>query len=188
MVGAIPSPRNIPLPTAVSRDFGTTSQEIRLILSPDGKNGEFAIKQWSSAADVLAVAIDLPGVGELAWDARKVAGTKFHDATRACLWLGYTLVGEWAEAIAAICLTVREISPASPIHVIAKGEMAFAALLALALQPVENIFLSEHECPESLAQMPSDSLAWCVPEFLGWGDIGAVRTLAALPSECPSNK
>lgn len=182
-VGSIESTRSIPLPIVLSGDWVSAGEVTQLILSPGGKRGAFVAAKWAHAATegTFSVTADLPAVGELAWDTREVADTRFHDSSRACMWLGYTLIAEWAEAIASLCLTIHSKAPHSRIHVIAEKEMVFAALLCRALHPRVSFDLTEFDCPTSLKDPRNPSMAWCVPGFFLWGDIDLVRSLKALP-------
>jgi hypothetical protein len=143
----------------------------------------FVAAEWTKAAQAgaLAVAVDLPATGELEWDSRLVGGIRFHDSSRACLWLGYTLAGEWAAAIASIGLRIRQLTPQARLHVIAEKEAVFAALLCRALFPALEFSLTESDCPKSLLGL-RDSLVWYVPEFLAWGDLDRLRSLGEEPS------
>jgi len=179
--GAIFSSRDLPLPTVIRGDWPAAGGGVRLILSPSGKGREFVAKHWAEAdeAGIFAVTADLPGVGELIWETEELPHAALHDTARACLWLGYTLVGEWAEAIAAICLVIRARAPHSRIEVIAEREAVFAALLCRALHPGADFDLREFDCPDSAGDPPTASLAWCVPGFLPWGDLPLLRRLGS---------
>src|SRR5690606_19684557 len=136
-------------------------------------------KHWqqSVAAGEMVITMDLPATGELSWEQEPlVTNTRLHDAARACLWLGYTLVGEWAETIAALCMLIKQKSPKASLHLTADQETAFAALLARTLQPLPLLRITEHDTPSSLQGEESmrwkeRSLAWIVPDFLLWGDL-----------------
>lgn len=114
-VGAIQSSRDLPLPVVLSGEWDSAGEEIRLILSPSGKKSDFVRAEWPAAATagIFAMTADFPGVGELAWETDEGGGARLHDTARACLWLGYSLGGEWAEAIASICFTIRARAPRS---------------------------------------------------------------------------
>lgn len=86
------------------------------------------MREWAIAG-LFAATGDLPATGELAWDVRELENTRFYDSSRACLWLGYTLVGEWVEAIASMWLLLHAQVPQARIHVIAEKEAVFAALI-----------------------------------------------------------
>ncbi len=177
MIGSVTSPRSLPLPAAF-RSSGP-STETRLILSPDGKRSPFAAAAWREAPDSCAVlAADLPGTGELAWETTDVAGTRLHDTSRACLWLGYTLAAEWAEAIAALARAARSLNPRGALTLLADRECAFAALLCQALLPEMTFTLQASGLPASLRDPAIDSLAWCVPGLLQWGDLDDLQRLA----------
>jgi len=184
-VGSVVSPSGLPLPVVTSADWDKDADEIQLFLSPEGKSSSFVMGRWEGAvqAGVLAVAVDLPAVGELAWEPDLAGDTRFHDSARGALWLGDTLVGEWAGAVAAVCQVLREKSPHARIQVLAEREAVFAALLAQALHPCGNISLAEFDCPPSLRGGIPPSLAWCVPGFLRWGDLDRVRALTGMGPE-----
>lgn len=178
--GAVFTPRSLPLAVAVSGSWQAAGSEVRLLLCPTGKHSAFVAQQWRLAgeAGVLAVAADLPGVGELAWEEHGVDGTRLHDTSRACLWLGYTLAAEWAEAIGALCLAIKQQAPQARIRIFAEHEMVFAALICRALLPAADFELVEFECPDSAATPSVTSMAWCVPGFVSWGDLPLLRQLA----------
>lgn len=172
-IGAVESPRGLTLPVAAgARRF----QRTRILFSPEGKHSVFVARETKKAAaegwDVVAA--DLPGVGELAWEPVPYpAGARLHDTARACLWLGRTLAAEWAEAMAAICLALP-----GKLEVVTDREAGLAALLCRALAPEISFDLVLREFPESLADPTLDSLAWCLPGFLEWGDLETLRALA----------
>lgn len=180
-IGAVYTERGMPLPVVLNGDWKGAGKEIRLLLSPHGKNAAFVKAQWESAKGegTLAIAADLPGVGELAWEDRAVGGARLHDTSRACLWLGYTLIAEWAEAVAKLCSLIKSEAPQATIRIFAEQEAVFAVLVCLALQPNIEAELVTFDCPESAGDRNLTSMAWCVPGFLPWGDLGLLRKLAA---------
>jgi len=181
-IGTIVSSRSLPLPVVTSGEVKKEAKEIRLLLSPEGKASPFVLEQWEESvrAGVLSVTLDLPAVGELAWEPVVPGENWFHDSTRGALWLGHTLVGEWAEAVTAVCRALREKSPSARLHIVAEREAVFAVLLAQALLPDGNLELTESDCPQSLRGAIPPSLVWCVPDFLRWGDLDRLRTLAGM--------
>jgi len=177
-IGAIYSPRQIPLPVFTTRSWKGAS-DIQLILSPFGKKDASVEHRLTKAREEgkVGVSVDLPAVGELAWEDGEVDGTRFHDASRACIWLGYTLAGEWAESVLTVCRTLLHDAPHAKLEIVAERETAFAALIALALHPDQRISLTEVDVPESLAQKEDESLVWFVPGFLQWGDLDTLRKM-----------
>jgi len=171
------SPRAIPLPVVYRRG---SSPELHLLLSPKGKQSPFVSEQWNrlpSEATVLAV--DLPAVGELAWEYDVIRCDDFHNSARACLWLGYTLAGEWAEAIAALLQAATPEGTSITIH--AEKEMTLAALIALALTPSLKATVREYDAPanfEEVYEQMNGSLAWIIPGILQWGNLEQIRQLA----------
>lgn len=180
-LGLVFTHRELPLPVVLKADWKAAKSEVRLILSPLGKGSAFVTAQWKAVNEdgILAVTADLPGVGELAWEEGDILGVRLHDTARACLWLGYTLVGEWAEAIATMCRAIQAEAPLARIHVVAEQEAVFAALLCRALQPGLEFALTEFGCPKSAGSPGNASIAWCVPGFLPWGDMARLRQLGA---------
>ena len=179
-VGAILSPQMLPLPVAVNGPWPAPGAEFRLVLSPFGKAGAFGRAQWREAAatGLALAAADLPGVGELAWETEPVADVRLHDTARARLWLGSSLAAEWAGAIAVLCEALQARAPGARMRVVAEKEAVLAALLCQALHPAAAFELVESDCPASAADPQNDSLVWCLPGFLPWGDLPALRRLA----------
>lgn len=173
-VGAVTTSRSLSLPVVMGPRRG---DHVRILLSPDGKKSHFVTRAWNEAEDWTVVSMDLPGTGELAWEESPYpAGTRFHDTARACLWLGRTLVTEWAEAIA----TLRAAFPGESIEIHTEREAGLAALLCLALLPEHSFTLVTYDMPETLSDPGLDSLAWCVPGILEWGDLCDLRALAGV--------
>ncbi|CAN5391254.1 hypothetical protein BH09VER1_BH09VER1_08020 [soil metagenome] len=189
LIGAITSPRGIPMPVLVSGDWGSLNGEIQVILSPAGKKSSFVLGHYQKGIEknAFVMAIDLPGVGELAWETDEVAGARLHDTSRACLWLGYSLAIEWAEAITAICLLLRAQFSEAEIQIIAEKEMVFGSILGLALHPVPRVSLVEFDCPQSLRDLKGDSLVWYIPNFQRWGDLDSLRALAGVSQFSPNS-
>lgn len=175
------APREMVLPLLVRETPGTAGT-IDLIVGAAGKDGAFAASRLQTAA--AAVTIDLPGVGECAWEPAEpvVGGAALHDTARACLWLGYTLAGEWAGDVAALVRWARARFPGRTLKLVADREAALAVLLAAALDEVVRA------CPRELDGLPA-SLVECyqatecpmtmmVPGLLTWGDLPELHRLA----------
>lgn len=174
------SPRQIPLPIIFRK--GDTD-EVHLILSSEGKNSSFVLQNWKTGntSRHSTITADLPGTGEMGWEIHKEGGSSLHDTSRAALWLGYTIIGEWAECIAHICQSVQKTHPAAKIKILAENEMAFATLVAMALHPIPSVTLALSGLPESLhdiAHAKTASMSWMVPSLLTWGDIDLLEKLA----------
>ncbi len=181
------SPRAIPIPLVLQEPSSRESvKKVCLILSNEGKASTFVSREWQHLAHKSSVLLsfDFPGVGELKWEEDSVENTTLHDTARACLWLGYSLLGEWAEVIASICTQLSQSYPTAKIEVIAEREAALAALLSSALSPTPFRHLTEHGLPESLATLvhqDAGSIAAIIPGFLEWGDLTLLRKLATHP-------
>jgi dienelactone hydrolase len=174
------SPRGLALPVVI-REAQQDSPVVNLIVGAAGKSGPFAAARFAAAE--RAVAVDLPGVGELAWESvEPVGGAVLHDTARACLWLGYTLAGEWAECVAALVHWAQVRFPGRTLRLVADREAALAVLLAAALDPCTRT------CERDLAELPESlvecyraeecSLAMMIPGLLKWGDLYGIKQLA----------
>ncbi len=174
------SPRGIPLPM-VLRDDIKQDAPVTLIFGSTGKAGAFASERFAAAT--TAVAIDLPGLGELEWEPPKVATglNTLHSTARACLWLGYTLAGEWAECVSALTRWATSRFPGRTIKLVGDGEAALAVLLAAALDPVtRNCELKLEGLPASAVdyyRATEGSMVPMIPGLLAWGDLDLMRKL-----------
>ena len=176
------SPRGTPLPL-VLRDETEQDAPVTLVFGSAGKAGAFASEQIEAAISVVAT--DLPGIGELAWEATPelpVGGATLHDTARSCLWLGYTLAGEWAECVASLTRWAANRFPDRTIKLAGDGEVALAVLLAAALDPVvRGCELDLKGLPTSAVEYyraTEGSMATMIPGLLAWGDLDRVRQLA----------
>lgn len=176
------SPRGIPLPI-IMRDEMDDDTPVTLIFGGAGKTGTFATKQFE--ATTTAVTTDLPGLGELSWEATPelpVGGATLHDTARACLWLGYTLAGEWAECVASLTRWATNRFPGQTITLVADNDAALAVLLAAALDPItRGCELQLHDLPDSAVEYyrtTKGSMATIIPGLLAWGDLNKIWELA----------
>lgn len=188
-IGSILSSRAMDLPVYATGDL-KDANEVRIFLSPHGKKTPFIEKQLQETrgAGAVGLAADLPATGELAWELPLVGEARLHDSSRACLWLGYTLVGEWAECIAALCTAIHQQAPQAHIHIITEAETSLAAWIALALRPNPLITVTGINAPDSLVDKDDESLAWFVPGFLQWGDLDTLRTMGNTGKTGQKNK
>jgi len=173
------SPRETAIPF-VLRDEAGKDDPVTLIFGSAGKAGAFANKHFKAAS--AAVAADLPGLGELVWETSPVNNTTLHDTARACLWLGYTLAGEWAECIASLARWTINRFPGRTIKIAADNEVALAVLLAAALDPAtRGCELELHGLPASAVEYyraTEGSMAVIIPGLLAWGDLDLMHQLA----------
>ncbi len=174
------SPRGTLLPV-VMRDQASRDSSVTLIFGSAGKASAFASERFEVAA--TAVTIDLPGLGELAWEKEPavLGGATLHDTGRACLWLGYTLAGEWAECVASLARWAVCRFPGLTLKIAADGDTALAVLLAAALDPVTRGCALELEgLPTSAVdyyRATEGSMAMMIPGLLAWGDLDLMRQL-----------
>ncbi len=175
------SPRGTLLPV-VMRDDADPNSAVTLIFGSAGKAGAFSRERFEAAT--TAITIDLPGLGELVWEegAATLGGATLHDTARACLWLGYTLAGEWAECVASLARWAVNRFPGRTIKIAADADAALAVLLAAALDSVAR------GCELELEGLPTSavdyyrstegSMAMMIPGLLVWGDLDLMRHLA----------
>lgn len=174
------SPRMLPLPL-VMRAPDSNPKRVDLIIGSQGKAEGFAARALDEAG--AAIAMDLPGIGELAWESPEpIAGGTLHDTSRACLWLGYTLAGEWAECVAVLARWARRRFKGCELRLRADSEAALAVLISAALDA------EARACSRDLIDLPrsfvdvfhatTGSLAMIVPDILLWGDIADIQRLA----------
>lgn len=185
ITATIHSSRSLQIPVVLEANDSAETKKIKIILSPAGKRAPFVSAQWKQLhhESTVIASLDLPGTGELAWETDKVAQVALHDTARACLWLGYTLIGEWAEVIASLCFCLARKYPSAEITLVAEKEAAFAALLARAVEPKLSFHLIDYDLPDGLTTLMNgaESLAWIVPGFLEWGDLPLLRKCRAKP-------
>lgn len=170
----------IPLDTAAPM----TADCVRILVAPDGKCSEPVKMLWQQglADGCCVLALDFPGTGELCWETELLAGRPFHDTTRACLWLGYTLLAEWAEIIAQVADAVATTG-IHQIEVHAIGETGMAALFAKILGNT-GFQLTAPDLPNDFESMVSPlegSFLYVLPGILQWGDMKQLKALGKEP-------
>lgn len=122
--------------------------------------------------------VDLWGTGEIPWQESMARGGH-HDLSRACLWLGRTLMGEWVKSILLIHRFMKEHMHAERLFLEGTGAVGLAGLYAASMG---GGFASVHlkAVPGSLcfgSEAPRVSLSVHVPGFLAWGDVSLAAAL-----------
>ncbi len=161
------------------------SRDTVLAVHPGGK-AALADTGWLAktlARGTTVVCADLSGTGESAPVGKK--GTPYHEHARACLWLGRTVLGDWAAELLALADWIRAAQPRGALRLAAFGEAGLAALAAAALSP-RWAAVTVVDAPGSWsdgAATPGLPLAVHVPGILKWGDVSMLAALAGCPLE-----
>lgn len=150
------------------------------------------IDEWREKGSGI-VLLDLSGTGEsVSTIARKYDGDgSFHTLARAELWLGRTLLGEWAKELNAVVAFLLSEQPQSRITIEGSKEAGLAALFLCALEAdgekqnalhaaVENIILRQAPITylfDKREGVDFYSMAIHLPGFLRWGDMSLVAAL-----------
>jgi pimeloyl-ACP methyl ester carboxylesterase len=151
---------------------------------PDGMNAvpdepvEKALKEGCCVA-----LVDLSGTGQTAgsMDSRM----PFHELSRGFLWLGRTVIGEWARELDCVNSALRLWFDADRVSLYGYRETGIAALSCAALfGEVDGVTLNDAPLSyQFVARGIPDyfTMALHVPGFLKWGDL----SLAAALAKCP---
>jgi hypothetical protein len=172
----------IPVPLVIVSAQDSRPDAVRIEIHPDGKAAAMkGALQHLGRGEALVLA-DPRGTGESCWDKEPLQGVRFHDAARAALWLGRTMIGDWVADILGIARFLREDQGVKCFSLVAHQEMGVAALAAAVLS---GDFQKVRVCGMLGSYVPDRdyigmSMAYHVPGLLKWGD---VATLAALAGE-----
>lgn len=174
----------IPLPLTVLTRSRRLPERLNMVLHPGGKQtaAELPTPERRLSRHAAVAFADLRGTGETAWDTEPLRGKRFHDASRAALWLGRTMVGDWARDIQALTEYFHTEHDVQDMSLVAYEEAAMAALCAAAVSG-DFKALTLHRLQGSYVvdeQGKGQPMALAIPGILGWGD---VATLVALAGE-----
>jgi hypothetical protein len=161
---------------------GGRPRSIEIFLDPAGKrafenDAEMKARVAAGAAAILA---DLRGTGETRYDKNPLADQTFHDHSRACFWLGRTMLGDWTRDLLALAQWAAARLPRLSIDLVARGETGLAALAAAALgariRKITAVNLPASYLFDGFVN--GKSMAIHVPGILRWGDISMLAALA----------
>ena len=161
------------------------SQEYVIISHPLGKQhiAESALNDVKKKGAGIVIA-DLSGTGETLSGAENVKekSMTYHMQSRAELWLGKTLMGEWVKDLNTVADFVKTTYKAKRIGLDGSGETALAALFLSALEG-KGDYLVLREAPVSYlfdnrASVDFYSMAIHLPGFLKWGDVSLAAALS----------
>jgi len=179
--------------SAVETEPGVLLPCVRLLPSESCANGttvialhpesKAALPDMDCVADRLrqgaAVCLaDLRNIGETCWDAGRIRPD--HEASRAALWLGRTMLGDWVRDILALRSALIENAPDTRIELLAFGEPGLAALAVAALADgFERVTVSGVLATFVLeGVVPTHNMSIFVPNLLKWGDVSLIAALA----------
>ena len=129
------------------------------------------------------VLVDLTGTGEIASPSDSSSDKQFvfHTSSRALMWLGKTLLGEWVKDLELVVEFLKTNYQAQKISVDGRKETALAGLFLSAINGnVEHVTL--RDAPLSYLfggreTVDFYSMAIHVPRFLNWGDVSLAAAL-----------
>jgi hypothetical protein len=131
------------------------------------------------------VVVDLSGTGEassILADTSMDDGMPFHTVARAELWLGKTVLGEWAKELNLVTQFVRSKFNAKKIVIDGSREAGLAALFLDALkQNIDGVVLRDAPISylfDSRQSVDYFSMAIHLPGFLNWGDVSLATALS----------
>nr|MBI1232352.1 prolyl oligopeptidase family serine peptidase [Cytophagales bacterium] len=132
------------------------------------------------------VVVELSGTGEAAStvDAASTNLAQFHTLSRARLWLGKTMIGEWVRELDLVSRYIQQNYQPSSIKFDGNKEAAVAALLFSAVEPGAFRSVTLRQIPVSYLfdnreNVDFFSMGIHLPGFLEWGDISLVTGITA---------
>ena len=161
------------------------SQGYTLICHPDGKNSisHTIIEELKKKGSGIVI-VDLSGTGEvtstLSLSFDKIG--KLHTLSRAELWLGKTVIGEWVKELNLVAQFLKSEYKANKVDIDGSKEAALAALFLSTLEGnTDNLTL--RDAPVSYLFDSRDgidffSMGIHLPQFLVWGDISLAAALS----------
>jgi hypothetical protein len=156
------------------------SRDFVIATSSSGKadlvNSEYFAKLTDSGKGI--VIFDAYVCGETADSDPSGTLSLYHTYSRALLWLGRTLYGEWVSDYALLVKWSRQTLNAENIELFGYKESGIAAVFAGALMN-EGITVSTEKTPESFVFTDREtshelSMGFCLPGILNWGDLDTV--------------
>ncbi len=163
------------------------SNEYVIIVNPTGKKDTPSdlLDEWIQKGAGI-VLVDLSGTGEVSLSEENthdgIAG--FHTLSRARLWLGRTMLGEWVKELDAVAGFLKSKNPAADIKVDGSKEAGLAALFLAAVAEDQTIgSVTVRETPvsylfDSRENIDFFTMAIHLPGILEWGDVSMAAGLS----------
>ncbi|OGV72340.1 MAG: hypothetical protein A3K19_27695 [Lentisphaerae bacterium RIFOXYB12_FULL_65_16] len=172
------------LPCVLLEPKGARGSTTVLALHPQGKD---AAAKTQTVETLLSEGkrvclVDLRNQGETRWDTSTIHPD--HDAARAALWLGHTMLGDTVQDILAVKDALADGRRGQLFELLAWGEPGLAALAAAAALTTEfakvtvSGLLSTYVVTDSV---PLQGMSIAVPGILHWGDVGLLAALVPCP-------
>lgn len=157
-----------------------------IMSSPEGgKNIPLSsINEWHKKGKGIVI-VDLSGIGE-STSTRTIKNdtrSKLHDLSRAEIWLGKTVLGEWVKELDVVTQFLSSHFNAEKISIEGNRESGLAGLFLSVLdEKVESVIL--RNSPVSYLFDEAESINYFsmgihLPGFLVWGDVSLVTALSA---------
>lgn len=172
------------LPVEIHRRAGSKPHRALLAVHHEGMQA-ISRDPWMRArlqAGDAVVFADLRNSGTMMWDRdeeRFMALPFYHNASRTTLWLGRTMIGEWARDLMAVAEYIKTGGMDS-VDLLAYKDAGIAALCAATLsehfQTVTTRETIGTYVPEKC--FFNQSMAVHVPNLLRWGDVSMMAALA----------
>jgi len=156
-----------------------------IICNPKGKN--------AIAMDIIdnlkkkgsgIVVLDLSGSGEASSPRADTldGSNSFHTLSRANLWMGKTILGEWVNELNVTAQLLKSRYNAKKIEIDGSKEAGLSALFMIALGGnIDNIILREAPISylfDNRGSINFFSMAIHLPGFLNWGDVSLAAALS----------
>jgi len=156
-----------------------------IICNPEGKG---AIS--SSIIDDLVkkgigiVIVDLSGTGEVISTLANDGTGKLHTQSRAELWLGKTILGEWVKELNVVTQFLRSNYQAGKVSIDGSKEAGLAGLfLSVVEGDVETVILRDAPISylfDNRGNVDFFSMAVHLPGFLNWGDVSLLAAISGI--------
>ena len=164
----------------------TSNLGYTLFAYADGKNEIPAniLEELKDRGEGIVI-VELSGTGEAASnvDARGSSLSQFHTLSRAQLWLGKTMIGEWVRELELVSRYIQQAFNPSSLKFEGNKEAALAALFLTALEEDVLQKLTLRNVPVSYlfdnrAQIDYFSMGIHLPGILNWGDVSLAAGLS----------
>jgi hypothetical protein len=162
------------------------SEGYTLISNIKGKNGipSSLLEELQQKGSGIVI-VELTGTGEASSqvDSSNTRLSQFHTLSRANLWLGKTLLGEWAKEIGLVSTFIEDMYQPKKLFIDGSKEAGLAALFYCAIEeeaPIDG--LTVREAPASYLfdtreNIDFFSMGIHLPGFLNWGDVSLATAL-----------
>lgn len=169
------------IPLLIRTPQNSTS-DYTILVDPMGKNNLSLayIDQLKQKGDGIVI-VDLSGTGETASAKFKHQNFIYHNFSRSLLWLGKTVLGEWAKEIDIVTEFLKSDFEARGITLEGNREAGLACLLLGAVNGDFNS-ITLRDAPVSYLFDNRENIdyytsAIFLPRFLNWGDVSLATSL-----------